>query len=102
MESRPLPIACTLTADQLPARLAEIRAIGREALIEAGDRELRFRPEARARLEAVVAAEAECCSFMALSLGEASGELVLRVDAPPEAEAVAREFVAAFTERLDS
>jgi hypothetical protein len=101
MKPEPLPIACTLTAAELPERLAEMRAVGREALIAAGERELRFRPQARERLEAIVAAEAECCSFMTLALGEANGELLLTVEAPPGAEPVVRELVAAFSGRLD-
>jgi len=54
-----LPIACSLTASALHARLAEIAAVGRDGLldVEATPRlaVLRFRPEVRARLEAVVA-----------------------------------------------
>ena len=93
-----LPIACTLTADELPERLGEMRAIGRDALIAAGERGLRFRadPGVRERLEALAAAEAECCAFMTLAVTEENGELVLSIDAPPDAEPVVHELVAAF------
>ena len=54
------PIACSLSSDELPARLAELGAIGRDALLSVSpDGALRFRadPGIRARLEAVIAAE---------------------------------------------
>ena len=94
--AEPLPIACTLTAAELPERLGEMRAIGRDALVAVRERELRFRLEARERLEQVVAAEAECCSFMTLALTEENGELLLSIDAPAEAQPVVHELVAAF------
>jgi hypothetical protein len=96
------PIACSLNASQLEQRLAEIAAVGSASLIShtrEGDRHLlRFRDDAttRQRLEAIAAAEAECCSFLELLLSEDAGELVLSIGAPEEAEAVAAELAAAF------
>ena len=79
--SSDLPIACSLDAGELPRRLAEIGAIGRDALraVDPGG-VLRFEsdPTTRARLEAVVAAESECCPFLALELREEAGELLAR------------------------
>ena len=97
--TKPLPIACTLGASELPERLAEMRALGRDALISAGEHELRFRasPGVRERLERLVAAEAACCSFMTLELVDENGEHLVRVAAPPEAEPVVRELIAAFS-----
>lgn len=89
-------IACSLGAGDLRRRLEEIAAVGAASLIENsadGDRHLlRFRsdPETRRRLEAIVAAEARCCSFLALSLREQRGELVLSVAAPEEGAAGCR------------
>ena len=98
-----LPIACTLSATDLRERLAEMAAIGRAALIGAerdGTRAvLRFRPvdETRRRLEAVVAAEAECCAFLDIALGNEEDLVLLTIRAPSGAEALLDELVAAFT-----
>ena len=98
-----LPIACSLSAGDLKQRLAAIAEIGGESLIDhdtdEGRHVLRFRSDAatRKRLEEIVAAEAECCSFLDLALEERRGELVLSVAAPLEAHGVADELAAAFT-----
>ena len=94
--AEPPPVACSLTAAELPARQADMRAIGRRWLVSAGERELRFRPEARAALERIVAAEADCCGFMTLGLSEENGALSLRVSGPPEADPIVAELMAAF------
>jgi MerR family transcriptional regulator, copper efflux regulator len=94
-----VPIACTLSAEERPARLAEMEALGRDALIgAAADGTLRFRndPAIRARLGAIVAAEARCCPFLDLDLRAEGTELRLAIRAPEEAEPVARELAAAF------
>ncbi len=93
------PIACTLSAAERSARLAEIEALGRDALIGAGaDGPLRFRndPAIRARLGAIVAAESQCCPFLDLELSAGHAELRLAIRAREEAEPVARELVDAF------
>jgi MerR family transcriptional regulator, copper efflux regulator len=95
-----VPIACTLSAEEREARLAEMEALGRDALIGvAADGTLRFRndPAIRARLAAIVAAEARCCPFLDLDLRAEGTELRLAIRAPREAEPVARELVAAFS-----
>jgi hypothetical protein len=100
-----LPIACSLSAVDLQTRLAEIAAIGRSGLRAssvADDRSvLRFAGDRalRARLEAIVAAEAECCAFLTLSLYDDGDELVLTIVAPPGAEPVGAELAAAFGAR---
>ena len=97
-----LPIACSLDTDDLKRRLAAIAEIGAESLLgreaDGGRHLLRFRSDAetRRRLEEIVAAEAECCSFLDLTLEERSGELVLSVAAPEDGQAVADELAAAF------
>lgn len=96
------PIACTLSATELRGRLAEMRAIGEEALIAASDDGvMRFRASAaiRERLEAVVAEEARCCPFLDLDLRDHAGELVLTIRAPDEAETMPAELVGAFSGR---
>lgn len=99
------PIACSLSAAELPARLAEIAAVGEHSLMHAreenGRAVLRFRPgaETRRRLEAIVAAESECCSFLDISLSEDAAALTLEVAGPGEAEPIVGEMVATFEGR---
>ena len=93
------PIACTLSSEERPRRLAEIEALGRDALTgAAADGMLRFRddPAIRARLAAIVAAESECCPFLDLELSASDTELRLAIRAPEEAEPVARELADTF------
>jgi PAS domain-containing protein len=92
-------IACSLGADELPQRLAEMAAIGLESLLSVSpDGVLRFRGDAgtRERLEGIIAAESACCSFLGFDLGEEAGALVLTVTAPEGAEPLARDLVNAF------
>lgn len=97
-----LPIACSLSASELPARLAEMAAIGSSALLEAqasGPRaRLRFRdaPPVRERLAAVVAAESACCAFLTMSLHDEPGAVSLAIEGPEGAEPVVEELVRAF------
>jgi hypothetical protein len=98
------PIACSLTADELPARLAEIRAVGEGSLvgseIEGPVARLRFRAddELRSRLTAVVEAEARCCAFLEFDLSDHGREQLLVIRAPEGAgaEQVMRELAEAF------
>lgn len=97
-----LPIACSLGAGDLKQRLADVAAIGEEGLIgqevNGGTHLLRFRFDVgtRRRLEGIVAAEAECCSFLDLTLEERGGELILSIAAPDDGQLVADELAAAF------
>jgi hypothetical protein len=99
-----LPIACSLNAGDLQQRLAAAAKIGEESLIDhetdEGRHLLRFRAdgETRKRLKEIVAAEAECCSFLNLVLEEHDGELILSVAAPQDGQAFADELAAAFAE----
>jgi hypothetical protein len=86
--SRLLPIACSLSAAELPARQAEIRALAGDGLVdmtqEAGRAILCFRPdpEIRERVEAIVAAESECCAFLDFKVEHGAEATVLTVSAP--------------------
>jgi hypothetical protein len=101
--TREEPIACSLGASDLRQRLSEIAAVGADSLIErsiVGDRHLlRFRSNARTRrrLEAIIAAEAQCCAFLHLSLDEQGDELALSIDAPEDGQLTADALAAAFT-----
>jgi len=97
-----LPIACSLTATELPRRLAEMADLGRSALFDvqaAGTHaQLSFAAGAsvRDRVEAIVAAESQCCAFLGMTIGDALDTVVLTIDAPEGAEVVLAELVDAF------
>src|SRR5215210_2820876 len=97
-----LPIACSLSASELPARLAELAALGRAALDamhhEGNRAELRFAagPDVRRRVDAIVAAESRCCSFLAMDVTKGPASIVLTIQAPEGAERVLMELLAAF------
>jgi hypothetical protein len=95
------PIACSLSATELPKRFAEIAALGDVALVDVRAEplraELRFAGEhVRDRLEAIVAAESSCCSFLTMELTEEPALVVLTIAAPEGAEIVLQELVGAF------
>lgn len=96
-----LPIACSLGTADLERRLDGLAELGAAGLLDAegeGARHtLRFRdePALRARLEDIVAAEAECCPFLGLEIESGRGVLTLRVEAPGGGESVAEGLVAA-------
>lgn len=97
-----LPITCSLSATELPARLAEMADLGRAALIGAeveGSRaRLRFSADAsvRARVNTVVAAEARCCAFLTMTVAGHPDGVMLTIDAPADAQPVVAELVNAF------
>ena len=98
-----IPIVCSLDADELEQRLAEIGAVGADALRDVQTRPgvavLRFAPgkETRERLEAIVAAEARCCAFMSFELRDEPGAIVMTIAAPEGAELVLEGLVGAFS-----
>ncbi len=100
------PDACSLGGGELDQRLAVIAEIGGDSLVSRavdGDRHLlRFRADSatRRRLEEIIAAEAECCSFLDLSLSEEGGDLVLAIAAPVDGQAFADGLAAAFGEKV--
>ena len=99
------PIACSLSATELPLRLAAMADLGDAALVEidrAGTRaELRFAAGAavRERLEEIVAKEARCCPFLTMRLTESAGVITLHVQAPEGAEVAVSEITEAFGDR---
>jgi hypothetical protein len=94
------PIACTLTASEMPARRAEMSAIA-EDLVSADVHEahavLRFGPAAatRERVAAFVAAESRCCAFLRMQVRDDPDALTLTIDGPAGSEPVVGEMVAA-------
>ena len=85
-------IACTLGPDEMPRRAEQIRAIGRDALLDVERAErraaLRFRldPAVRVRVEEIVAAESRCCAFLDFDLSVTSDAIVLALRAPEGGE----------------
>jgi len=80
-----LPVACTLGLDDGPARMLRWQRLGETAdpvARRAGPvLEVRYRPEpgVREELEALAAAERQCCSFVAWTVTEDGGHPILRV-----------------------
>jgi hypothetical protein len=102
-EEVPIPIACSLSAAELPRRLAEMGALGRAALVDVEHTDLtatlRFAALAGIadRLDEIVAAESKCCAFLQMELREDAGQLVLTITAPPDGQPVLDDLVAAFS-----
>ncbi len=100
-----MPIACSLTADEMPDRLSQIAALGEAALdsaqIDGALAVLRFRARERVRerLEALVAAEAKCCGFLKMDLHDAPGVVILTIRSEPGGEPVVADLVSAFRGR---
>ncbi len=99
------PIACSLTAAEIPARLLGISALARDASLLSvattpRHATLRFRVEGniRKRLAAFADSESECCSFLDVTLREEPESVELAITAPPGAEPVLAGIVAAFSE----
>ncbi|HEX2105463.1 MAG TPA: hypothetical protein VHF51_17550 [Solirubrobacteraceae bacterium] len=96
------PIACTLAPADMPGRLREIAALGREALAavehDGPSATLRFarRDGIADRLDAVVAAESRCCAFLTFERTDEPGAHVLRIAAPDDGAFMVDVLVAAF------
>lgn len=99
---RDLPMACSLTASYMEARLHELRSFGETSLLDssadAQGVRLRFRggPAVAARLREVIAAEEECCPFLSFELEEGRDEIVLTIRAPEEGRQIADLLAASF------
>ena len=98
MAPRELPIACSLDAAALPAREAELARLGGSLIsVTSGEGPpvvLRFKPDrgTRAELDRIVAAEAECCPFLRMTVREGEA-LELTIDGPDDAAPVIAELV---------
>jgi hypothetical protein len=101
MPSEP-PIMCSLTATELPARLALMAELGHDALVdvELSDTRatVRFAAGAgvRERVTTLAAVESACCAFLAMDVRDERDAIVLRIVAPGGAEPVLHELVDAF------
>ena len=92
------PIACSLNAAEMPQRLSEARALGADALVglQVAERQawLHFRGE-RERIETLVGAERQCCSFLEFELAGSPAATELVIKAPENGEPMMRSLVAA-------
>jgi hypothetical protein len=97
-----LPVACTLGLEDGAERMRRWKQLGERATPTARrtgrELEVRFHPGpgVREELEALAAAEAECCAFVAWTVLLDGGQPVLRVtapeDRPEDIESIARAF----------
>jgi hypothetical protein len=91
-----------LSATALDDRLAQMADLGRDALlgVEQAERRASVRFAADAgipeRLARIVAAESECCAFLAMWVSDQPDGVVLTIEAPEGAELAAQEIVDAF------
>lgn len=84
-----VPIACTLGPDDGAARMRRWEALSEKGRPGARRRghllEVRYQPEPgiREELEALAAAERQCCSFVAWNVSQDQDDVILRVTADP-------------------
>lgn len=99
------PIACTLTARDLKARLTLIGKLNRDALRghERSDLTLvlRYDRAAADRVHEMVRREQECCAFLDFEISEQADVLSVRIVAPdrarPASEALYEQFLTGLT-----
>ena len=94
------PVACTLTPADYRRRAAELsslaaRSVAERASIDGGQR-LSFIdiPALERELLATIAAEAQCCAFLRMTLSRAADRLVLDITGPAEAQPIIDELFA--------
>ena len=95
------PIACSLTPAALTQRRDDFAKLAAEALLQTrsadgATAELVFAAgeTVRDRLEAIVAAEAECCPFLTMQLRDGADTITLEILAPDGAAKTLSDLVA--------
>jgi len=100
------PVSCTLSAEDLKSRFAEIGALAGRALLshEQDGRTLRLRysSDAAEELRRLVEREQQCCAFLEFSLQEKPDAVYLSVTAPIEAGEFAPLLYSHFIEQPPS
>ena len=95
-----LPIACTLTPDDLRQRLDAIQALTHDALLgyerDGLELVLRYAPDAVERVRAMVSGEQHCCAFLEFEVREQPGAVHVTIAAPEHARAAADELFEQF------
>lgn len=90
---------CTLSADDAPRRLGQVRALARGVLNrESGQREARivFEPALATLVREFARDESGCCSFFELAVHERDDAVELVASAPAGAEGMLRSLLDAF------
>ena len=90
------PVACTLGADDVPARIAEWREVladvtAREEIL-GGLRLVLSDESSVSRIAALAVAEQECCAFFSFALTVDGRGVALEVTAPTDGEEVIAEL----------
>jgi hypothetical protein len=95
-------LACTLSGDDARdraerwRRLLAVAVIGRERTSSGHRLTLRGDAAIADELAELVAAEGECCPFLALSVRRSGDELVLDASAPPDARPILEELLSIY------
>ncbi|MCY1169445.1 hypothetical protein D9M73_94740 [compost metagenome] len=96
------PIACTLGADDLKARLDRIAELARQHLLtqrqEGGALHLLYAGAAAPQLKEIVSLEQQCCAFLKFEIAERAKVVELTITAPPDAG----EFAGALFEHFSA
>ena len=91
------PLACILSAEDRPARIATARELGERALVGLDVRGqsalLRFQGEGEG-VDALVAAESACCSFFEFATTRDGEDTELEIRTPEGGEPLLRALVA--------
>ncbi len=99
-----LAIACTLGAGDFKERVAGIRTLAARSLMSSHRKPLQldlvYDREALPEVQALVAKESDCCSFLDFDLGHDDGGVRLTITAPIEALPAADELFAHFAPEL--
>ena len=91
-----LPIACSLTAEQLPARREALAAFDVVDARVTGRVAVRRSAATEAALAEFVQLENECCPFFDLRVITEPDVLILEVGGPPDAEPLILQLVEEF------
>ena len=98
--AEPMPIACTLTLDEMGPRLARIRQLTRDHLrshrLDGSTLDLFYDPMAAAELTQIVELERQCCAFLHFSLVAQDSQIRLQISAPSDQAAKARWLFSQF------
>ena len=95
MSPTDLPIACSLSAADQAERAGAWRAIVSlgEPVLDERSAHVRLPLAVESELRELIAAESECCAFLAFDLQRDGGDLRLSVDGPAEARPIIAALV---------
>lgn len=91
MTDHRIPIACTLTTKQAAAQVGEwgdLRRAATQVVAVDGGFELTFPPAVETTVRDLAAREAQCCSFLTLTVERTDGDVVLTITGPADAAPV--------------